>query len=51
MNYGSHRKGFQFLFFHYMYKSMRAIEHQGLCQFAPKELEDLSGGTLDIATF
>ena len=41
INYGPHRKDFNF-FFHY--KSMRAVDHQGLGQFAPKRLDwqDLS---------
>ena len=32
---------------------MRAIDHQGLGQFAPKGLDwqDLSGGALDIAIY
>ena len=40
------------VFFPY-YKSMRAIDHQGLCQFAPKGLDwqDLSGGALAVATY
>ena len=32
---------------------MRAIDHQGLCQFAPKGLgwQHLTGGALDITTY
>ena len=32
---------------------MRAIDHQGLCQFAPKGLgwQDLTGGALDVTTY
>ena len=39
------------VFFHY--KSMRAIDHHGLCQYAPKGLDgqDLSGGAQDVATY
>ena len=35
------------------YKSMRAIDHWGLGQFATKGLDwqDLSGGALDFATY
>ena len=35
------------------YKSKRAIDHQGLCQFAPKGLDwqDLSGRKLDVVTY
>ena len=40
-------------FFHY--KSMRAIDHQGLGQFAPKfkglDWQDLSGGALDLVIY
>ena len=35
------------------YKSMRATDDLGLCQFAPKgfDWQDLSGGALNIATY
>ena len=51
INYGPHRKDFYSFFSHY--KSMRAIDHQGLGQFAPKGLDwqDLSGGAQDVATY
>ena len=50
INYRPLRKVFKSFF---LYKSMRAIDHQGLGQFAPKGLDwqDLSWGALDLNTY